>query len=264
MRARTSLCCILFLVFLLLLSTSYNHQSNHTIKNVAAENSIQLQTESCHSTDYNFFTNVSSVHINIGPNSSPREPENLNVTGLILVEPGWRSVIQLRKRYENNSNVLIIHSAVSANRGIMPFHTMGYGNDESSSLSLPRDDGARWGQIRTTDAIPVISFADVIRMVPEGIEVKHALLDMQGHELNAIKSAGLCLKRIRRIEYECDLYADKLQGYNVSGGNSQEAIRTMLEKMNFGRFWCMGGYMDQSQHSTNCRADNMDLFGKRN
>ena len=77
-------------------------------------------------------------------------------------------------------------------------------------------------------------------------------------QIRPVKKKLPCVKRIQRIEYECDIHSDKFQGYNVSGGNYQADIKATLEKMNFGRFWCEPAYVDQTHHAANCRADNMN------
>lgn len=155
-----------------------------------------------------FPPHIKRVWLNIGSwRDPPVSPNEDTVT--IAVEP----LLSVIKDIRPHPRLLIIPCAISGFTGFHPFYA--YNDGLSSSLSPAREDIpdiANWKTKALPDAmprvslVPVLTLRDLFAAIPLELDIEMIKTDMQGHDLSALKSAGLSLRRARYIHHEaaCD------------------------------------------------------------
>lgn len=179
--------------------------------------------------------NTTSIIIQIGAFLEPKFPTS-PYTSSIIVEPITNTHLEIKKKCRKrevecsckfcDTQVIFINAAVSNKSGIGTMNLYNYGG-VASSLSIVTDDVSktRFGKStkKTTvmpwnkkkhehmksythnfEHVPLISLASLIDSIPKQIEIEHLFLDIQGHDLSAIKSCSKHqLQRIKKITNEC-------------------------------------------------------------
>jgi hypothetical protein len=123
----------------------------------------------------------------------------------IAVEP----LLSVIRKIKPHPRLLVIPCAISGFTGFHPFYA--YNDGLSSSLSPAREDIpdlANWKSkelpedMPRLNLVPVLTMKDLLAAIPLDLDIEMIKTDMQGHDLSAIKSAGLSIRRARYIHHE--------------------------------------------------------------
>lgn len=155
-----------------------------------------------------FPSTIRRVWLNIGSHIDPPVSPNED-TMTIAVEP----VLSIAAKIRPHPRVFVLPCAISDRVGVAPFYA--YNDGLSSSLNLANEDAPdlmNWKTKALPDDIPAVSLVPVLTLrhlldaIPRHIEIELIKTDMQGHDLAAIKSAGLAARRAKFIHHEasCD------------------------------------------------------------
>lgn len=92
--------------------------------------------------------------------------------------------------------------AIYLDRGWRDFKIAAW--EMASSLSDPAPDNPNMDKRRTVEVIqvPVIRLADVMAKIPAHLPIEYVKVDVQGLDLQVIKSAGEALRRVGRVRAE--------------------------------------------------------------
>lgn len=151
---------------------------------------------------------IRRVWLNIGSHIDPPVSPNED-TMTIAVEP----VLSIAANITKHPRLLVLPCAISDRVGIAPFYA--YNDGLSSSLNLANEaapDLMGWkskalpSDIPSVALVPVVTLRHLLDAIPRHIEIEVIKTDMQGHDLAAIKSAGLAARRAKFIHHEasCD------------------------------------------------------------
>lgn len=151
---------------------------------------------------------IRRVWLNIGSHIDPPVSPNED-TMTIAVEP----VLSIAANITKHPRLLVLPCAISDRVGIAPFYA--YNDGLSSSLNLANEaapDLMGWkskalpSDIPSVALVPVVTLRHLLDAIPRHIEIELIKTDMQGHDLAAIKSAGLAARRAKFIHHEasCD------------------------------------------------------------
>jgi FkbM family methyltransferase len=126
------------------------------------------------------------------------ELEGKEDVAVIAIEP----LEQCWKTWPDNPRLIALPVAISLERGFMDFHVNS--NDGTSSL-LPSVEGNRVSQqTRTVRVIkvPVLRLEDVLERIRPEVDVEFLKTDVQGHDLQVLKSAADQIRRVSRVRAE--------------------------------------------------------------
>jgi len=144
---------------------------------------------------------VTRVWIDVGAHLLETTQDELKRHGemaLIAVEPleeCWRA-------WPDRTRLLALPVAISTERGWLDFHVNA--NNSTSSL-LKTVDGnmvAKLTKTVETRKVPVLRLEDVLERIPPDVDVEFLKTDVQGHDLQVLKSAGAQLRRVRKVKVE--------------------------------------------------------------
>jgi FkbM family methyltransferase len=126
------------------------------------------------------------------------ELEGNDDVAVIAIEP----LEECWKTWPDNPRLIALPVAISLERGFMDFHVNS--NDGTSSL-LPSVEGNSVSeQTRTVRVIkvPVLRLEDVLERIRPEVEVEFVKTDVQGHDLQVLKSAADQIRRVERVRAE--------------------------------------------------------------
>lgn len=117
---------------------------------------------------------------------------------LIAIEPQE----ECWKTWPDKARLIALPVAISTDRGWMEFHVNA--NNATSSLLKTVDGNIVDDLTKTvqTRKVPVLRLQDVIERVPPEIDVEYVKTDVQGHDLQVLRSAGEHIRRVRRVKAE--------------------------------------------------------------
>jgi FkbM family methyltransferase len=143
---------------------------------------------------------VRRVWIDVGAHhlETTREALDDRELALIAVEP----LEQCWTRWPDEARLLALPVALSTERGWLDFHVNK--NDATSSLLKTVDGNVAGDLTRTVETrkVPVLRLADVLTRIPDGIDVEYLKTDVQGHDLQVLRSADEHIRRVGRIRVE--------------------------------------------------------------
>jgi FkbM family methyltransferase len=117
---------------------------------------------------------------------------------LIAVEPleeCWRT-------WPDRTRLIALPVAISTERGWLDFHVNAR-NDTSSLLkSVEGNMVDKLTKTVETRKVPVLRLEDVLGRIAPEVEVEFLKTDVQGHDLQVLKSAGAQLRRVRKVKVE--------------------------------------------------------------
>jgi len=142
--------------------------------------------------------NTKSVVLNFGSSFNPIDPPvDDDTVSAIAFEP----LIDVCGKIERKERLHLVCAAVSDRTGMAVMHRYNRGGMSSSlrevsfqahwNNDVSRGDGAK-------EVVPTLSCTDVLNAIPQDITIWYLKTDMQGHDLQSLKSAG---EEIRRIHY---------------------------------------------------------------
>lgn len=117
---------------------------------------------------------------------------------LIAIEPQE----ECWKHWPDKARLIALPVAISTERGWMEFHVNA--SNATSSL-LKTVDGNMVNDLTKTvqtRQVPVLRLQDVIERVPPEVEVEYVKTDVQGHDLQVLKSAGEQIRRVHSVKAE--------------------------------------------------------------
>jgi FkbM family methyltransferase len=117
---------------------------------------------------------------------------------LIAVEPlegAW-------KHWPDRARLIALPVALSTERGWLDFHVNE--SDATSSLlkTVPGNVVPELTRTVETRKVPALRLEDVLERVPEGVDIEYLKTDVQGHDLQVLRSAGDHIRRVGRIRVE--------------------------------------------------------------
>ena len=117
---------------------------------------------------------------------------------LIAVEP----LAECWKQWPDHERLIALPIAISLERGSMDFNVNAF-NDTSSLLKSAQgtelDRLTRTVEVRK---VPVLRLEDVLARIPPEVDVEYVKTDVQGVDLQVLKSAGEQLRRVERVRAE--------------------------------------------------------------
>jgi FkbM family methyltransferase len=117
---------------------------------------------------------------------------------LIAIEP----LEECWKAWPDRTRLIALPVAISTERGSLDFH-VNASNATSSLLETVAGNVAD-AQTRTVETrkVPVLRLEDVLERIPEGLRIEYLKTDVQGHDLQVLKSGGEALRRVERVKVE--------------------------------------------------------------
>ena len=117
---------------------------------------------------------------------------------LIAVEPlegAWQ-------HWPDRTRLIALPVALSTERGWLDFHVNE--SDATSSLlkTVPGNVVPEHTRTVETRKVPALRLEDVLERVPDGIDIEYLKTDVQGHDLQVLRSAGDQIRRVGRIRVE--------------------------------------------------------------
>jgi FkbM family methyltransferase len=117
---------------------------------------------------------------------------------LIAVEP----LKEYWGNWPDHARLVALPVALSIERGWLDFHVNRFA--VTSSL-LKSAEGTPWDELTKTVQIrkvPALRLEDVLERIPPEIDVRYLKTDVQGQDLQVLKSAGRQLRRVGRVKAE--------------------------------------------------------------
>ena len=118
--------------------------------------------------------------------------------GLIAIEPMPKPWTY----WPRDDRLIGLPVAIYLDRGWRDFKIAAW--EMASSLSDPAPDNPNMDKRRTVEVIqvPVIRLEDVMAKIPAHLPIEYVKVDVQGLDLQVIKSAGEALRRVGRVRAE--------------------------------------------------------------
>ena len=117
---------------------------------------------------------------------------------VIAIEP----LEQCWKAWPDNPRLIALPVAISLERGFMDFNVNA---DDATSSLLPTVAGSSADKYTRTvrvTKVPVLRLEDVLERIPAEVEVEFVKTDVQGHDLQVLKSAGDQIRRVEKVQVE--------------------------------------------------------------
>jgi FkbM family methyltransferase len=117
---------------------------------------------------------------------------------LIAIEP----LEECWKTWPDKARLFALPVAISTERGWMDFH-VNAGNATSSLLETVQGNMVpELTKTVETRKVPVLRLQDVLERIPLDMDIEYLKTDVQGHDLQVLKSAGEEIRRVRRVKVE--------------------------------------------------------------
>lgn len=126
------------------------------------------------------------------------ELERNDDVAVIAIEP----LEECWKTWPDNPRLIALPVAISLERGFMDFHV---NSDNATSSLLPSVEGNSVSQYTRTvrvTKVPVLRLEDVLERIPPEVEVEFVKTDVQGHDLQVLKSAADQIRRVEKVQAE--------------------------------------------------------------
>jgi FkbM family methyltransferase len=144
---------------------------------------------------------VRRVWIDVGAHlleTTRDELEEHSDMALVAIEPLEECWIT----WPDRARLIALPVAISTERGFMDFHVNA--SNATSSLLQTVNGNMVDGLTKTvqTRKVPVLRLQDVLERIAPDVEVEYLKTDVQGHDLQVLKSAGSHLRRVRAVKAE--------------------------------------------------------------
>lgn len=138
--------------------------------------------------------------IDIGCYTDPIFPASLDSNIHVLA---FEANISIINQIKHRNNLHLLPIAVSDKTSLTEFHI--YNNGLSSSLSVPSFNDSFWTSDNldgSTVIVPSLSLSSILQSIDSTINISYLKSDIQGLDLEVIKSAGDLIKRIPYLKTE--------------------------------------------------------------
>ncbi len=126
------------------------------------------------------------------------ELERSDDIALVAIEP----LAECWKVWPDNTRLIALPVAIATERGSLDFNV----NAENATSSLLKSAAGTFvsEQTRTVEVrkVPVLRLEDVLERIPPEIDVEYLKSDVQGLDLQVLKSGGEQLRRVARVKAE--------------------------------------------------------------
>ena len=148
-----------------------------------------------------------------------RRNEDVAVVAIEPLEECW-------KAWDDNPRLIALPVAISTERGFLDFQV----NAENATSSLLKSvEGNSVSELTRTvqvRKVPVLRLQDVLERIPPGVDVEFLKTDVQGHDLQVLKSAGEQIRRVERVQVEIINEAIYAGAGEWRPGTESEFVRT--------------------------------------
>jgi FkbM family methyltransferase len=144
---------------------------------------------------------VRRVWIDVGAHlleQTRAELERHHDVAVVAIEP----LEECWTTWPDNPRLVALPVAISLERGSMDFHV---NSDNATSSLLSSVEGNSVSQYTRTvrvTRVPVLRLEDVLERIPAAVEVEFVKTDVQGHDLQVLKSAGEQIRRVEKVQAE--------------------------------------------------------------
>jgi len=158
----------------------------------------------------------------------------LTVTGEALSRNDDLAIIAIEPMFEHwetwpkNPRLIGVPAAISLERGMLEFNA---NEADGTNSLLETKPGTRFADnvMRTVEvrSVPSVRLEDVLERIPRDLPIDFLKTDIQGMDLQALKSAGAQLQRVKRVQTE--IINSAL--YEKSGPESMSTEQEFLDYM---------------------------------
>jgi len=136
-------------------------------------------------------------------------------------------------RLAGRPRLVALPVAIDLERGWRDFHVNA--NDSTSSLAASVEGNPYQDLTRTVEVrpVPVLRLQDVLERIPPQVEVEYVKTDVQGLDLQVLKSAGQALRRVDRVKAEV-IAGSIYQATGDSRPGTEAEFVAYMEQMGFG------------------------------
>ncbi len=148
--------------------------------------------------------------------------------GLIAIEPMPKPWAY----WPRDDRLIGLPVAIFVDRGWRDFNIAAW--EVASSLSAPAPDNPNIDKRKTVSVIniPVIRLVDVMAKIPSQLPVEYVNVDVQGLDLQVIKSAGQTLRRVSRVRAGV-IYERSSEGIGDEKPATEGELIAYMESMGF-------------------------------
>jgi FkbM family methyltransferase len=104
--------------------------------------------------------------------------------------------------WPNNPRLIALPVAVSTDRGVMDFNVNAKTATSSLLKSVAGADISALTRTKEVRKVPVLRLEDILERIPATVEIEILKTDVQGLDLQVLKSAGSQIQRVRRVKAE--------------------------------------------------------------
>ncbi len=199
---------------------------------------------------------VKRVWIDVGAADLDTVPPDWRKSGdmlVIAVEP----LTEYWSAWPDHERLIALPVALSTERGWLDFHVNRFAVTSSLLKSVEKsgyDDLTKTVQVRK---VPVLRLEDVLERIPPTVEVEYLKTDVQGHDLQVLKSGGEQLRRVKRIKAEV-INTAMYEGQGDARPGTEVEFVAYLKRMGFrfeadsdvqsGRRWLDKSFVNEARH----------------
>jgi FkbM family methyltransferase len=167
------------------------------------------------------WVDVGAHHLETSRTELRRNPD----LGLVAIEP----LSECWARWPDKTRLIGLPVAINLERGWQDFHVNRHDQASSLAKSLPGGDEMQVVEVRS---VPVIRLDDVLERIPPELDIEFLKTDVQGLDLQVLKSAGDHLRRVARVKTEI-ITARVYEGVGGEGSKTEQEYLDYMASMGF-------------------------------
>ncbi len=149
--------------------------------------------------------------------------------GIIAVEP----LAECWRKWPGGDWLVALPVALFLERGAMDFHVNAA--EATSSLEISQktsEDIDRLTRTVEVRSVPVLRLEDVLSAIPDRLDIEYLKVDVQGVDLQVVKSGGEQLRRVGRVRVEVERLP-VYQGANGDRPGTEQETIDYMTRMGF-------------------------------
>jgi FkbM family methyltransferase len=149
---------------------------------------------------------------------------NQEDVAIVAVEP----LAECWRKWPQGDWLIALPVALFLDRGSMDFHVNA--NTATSSLGVSESTGEEFDSLtRTVETrpVPVLRLEDVLSAIPGHLDIEYLKIDVQGVDLQVLKSAGEQLRRVGRVRVEVEARRVYKDVAGEAAGTEQQTVDYM-------------------------------------